>query len=85
MGNTGNSNNINSGSYRMVIIPEESIDTIREKLGKDFVWKQDDTTNQLMLMEKSKSGGSFSEGFGKDMPELAKEWYKGNLKNRWDD
>ena len=82
---TNSSSNIDHRNYRTVIIPLESVSTVKQKLGDEFTWRYDEQSNQAYLMEKSKVDTGFSTEFAKDLPEIAYEWYNGELVNKWDD
>ncbi|MFZ5351870.1 MAG: hypothetical protein ACOZCL_03985 [Bacillota bacterium] len=82
---TKSSVNINDTEFITVIIPEHSINAIKQKLGDDFIWKYDESSDHTFVVEKPKSDIRFDNEFGRDIPEIANEWYEGKLKNRWDD
>lgn len=53
--------------YKTIVIPEELVDTIKEKLGDEFIWDYDKKTNRLFLMKKPESYTDFLSGLGKEM------------------
>ena len=82
---TDRSINIDNSGYKTVVVPEASLDALKQKLGDDFVWGYDEKSNQLYLMEKAKADASFTAETGKDCPAIAHKWYNGELVNKWDD
>lgn len=59
--------NIGNNHYKVIIIPDELFDTIKEKLGDEFIWDYDKKTNRLFLMKKPESYTDFLSGLGKEM------------------
>ncbi len=53
--------------YKTIIIPEELVDIIKEKLGDEFIWDFDKNANRLFLMKKPESYTDFLTGLGKEM------------------
>lgn len=82
---TKNTVNIENTGYKTVVMPEGTLNNVKQRLGDEFVWKYDEKCNQLYLTEKSKNGGNFSAESGKNMQETAKEWYNGELADKWND
>ncbi|OPJ64020.1 hypothetical protein [Clostridium oryzae] len=78
--------NIDNKHYKMIIIPDELFDTIKEKLGDEFIWDYDKKTNRLFLMKKPESYTDFLSGLGKEMWESAGgEDYIKQEREKWDD
>ncbi|WP_234122423.1 hypothetical protein [Clostridium hydrogenum] len=59
--------NLDTNHYKTIIIPEELIDVIKEKLGDEFIWDYDKKSNSLFLMKKPKSYTDFLSGLGDEM------------------
>ena len=59
--------NLDNENYRIIIIPEELIDIIKEKLGDEFIWDYDKKTNSLFLMKRPESYTEYLSGLGKEM------------------
>jgi hypothetical protein len=57
----------NEQSYKILIIPADLVDTIKEKLGDEFIWEYDKQSNSLFLMKKPVSYTDFLAGLGKEM------------------
>ena len=58
---------IDNNHYKMIIIPDELFDIIKEKLGDEFIWDYDKKTNRLFLMKKPESYTDFLSGLEKEI------------------
>lgn len=58
---------LNDNEYKMLIIPAELVDIVKQKLGDEFIWDYDKKNNRLYLMKKPKSYTDFLSGLGKEM------------------
>lgn len=68
MSNGKNDLNISKNEkFRIVIIPADLLDTIKEKLGDEFIWDFDKDTHELFLMKKPVSYTDYLSGLGEDM------------------
>lgn len=63
-GHTGTSS---GDSYSVVLIPNEMLDYIKEKLGSDVLWIYDNESNELFLIRKPESYTDALTGLGEDM------------------
>lgn len=78
--------NIDNSHYKMIIIPDELFDTIKEKLGDEFIWDYDKKTNRLFLMKKPESYTDFLSGLGKEMWKgVGGADYISQERDKWDD
>jgi hypothetical protein len=59
--------NLDNKNYKTIIIPEELVDIIKEKLGAEFIWDYDKKNNTLFLMKKPESYTDFLAGLGSEM------------------
>lgn len=72
--------------YKTIVIPEELIDIIKEKLGEEFIWDYDKNTNRLFLMKKPESYTDFLSGLGKEMwQSVGGVDYISQERDQWDD
>lgn len=72
--------------YKVLIIPAELIDIIKEKLGDEFVWDYDKKTNQLFVMQRPESYTDFLTGLGKEMwDSVGGTEYIRRERDQWDD
>lgn len=53
--------------YKIIIIPSDILETIKAKLGDEFIWDYDKETQELFLMKKPDSYTDFLAGLGKEM------------------
>jgi hypothetical protein len=60
-------NTSNNSNYTILLIPADLVDTIKEKLGNEFIWDYDKKTNSLLLIKKPTSYTDFLTGLGKEM------------------
>jgi hypothetical protein len=60
-------NTANGNKYIILMIPADLVDTIKERLGDEFLWDYDKKTNSLLLMKKPTSYTDFLTGLGKEM------------------
>jgi len=58
---------LNNTHCKIIIIPEDLVDIIKEKLGDEFIWDYDKKTNRLFLMKRPESYTDFLSGLGKEM------------------
>ena len=58
---------LDNNNYKMLAIPSELVDIIKEKLGDEFIWDYDKKTNRMFIMKKPESYTDFLSGLGKDM------------------
>jgi hypothetical protein len=78
--------NLEKNHYKTIIIPEELLDIIKEKLGDEFIWDYDKKTNGLFLMKKPESYTDFLCGLGKEMWENAGgTTYIRQERDKWDE
>jgi hypothetical protein len=78
--------NIDNNHYKMIIIPDELFDTIKEKLGDEYIWDYDKKTNRLFLMKKPESYTDFLSGLGKEMwKSVGGVDYIRQERDQWDD
>lgn len=78
--------NIDNNHYKMIVIPDELLDTIKEKLGDEFIWDYDKKTNRLFLMKKPESYTDFLSGLGKEMWEsVGGADYIKQERDKWED
>ena len=78
--------NMDDSHYKMIIIPDELFDTIKEKLGDEFIWDYDKKSNRLFLMKKPESYTDFLSGLGKEMwKSVGGADYIRQERDKWDD
>jgi hypothetical protein len=78
--------NLDSKHYKTIIIPEELVDIIKEKLGDEFIWDYDKKANRLFLMKKPVSYTDFLSGLGKEMWEnVGGTDYVRQERDKWDE
>ncbi|WP_289142207.1 hypothetical protein [uncultured Brevibacillus sp.] len=53
--------------YKIVLIPAELLDIVKEKLGDEFIWDYDEKSQELFLMKRPESYTDFLSGLGKEM------------------
>ena len=53
--------------YKIIIIPSDILETVKAKLGDEFIWDYDSETQELFLMKKPDSYTNFLAGLGKEM------------------
>ena len=53
--------------YKIIIIPSDILETVKAKLGNEFIWDYDSETQELFLMKKPDSYTDFLAGLGKEM------------------
>lgn len=53
--------------YRVVLIPKDMVDFIKEKLGKDVLWVYDEDSKELTLIKRPDSYTEALSGLGEDM------------------
>lgn len=72
--------------YKVLVIPAELVDVIKEKLGDEFIWDYDKKTNRLFLMKKPESYTDFLSGLGKEMwDSVGGTDYIRQERDKWDD
>ena len=77
---------INNNDYKMLVIPAELVDIIKEKLGDEFIWDYDKKTNRLFIMKRPESYTDFLSGLGKDMwKSVGGTDYIRQERDEWDD
>jgi hypothetical protein len=82
----GAGNISNEQAYKILIIPAELVDTIKAKLGDEFIWDYDKQSNSLFLMKKPVSYTEFLSGLGKEMwDSVGGTQYIREERERWDD
>lgn len=72
--------------FKIVHIPAEIIDIVKEELGDEFIWDYDENTQELFLMKRPESYTEFLSGFGKGMwkSEGGEKYIRGE-RNSWND
>ena len=58
---------IKNDEYKVIKVPSELIDFIKEKLGDDVLWVYDDDTQELSLIKKPESFTEALSGLGAEM------------------
>ncbi|GAB6173068.1 hypothetical protein JCM15765_25460 [Paradesulfitobacterium aromaticivorans] len=53
--------------YRVVLIPKNMLDFIKEKLGNDVLWVYDEDSNELSLVKRPESYTEALSGLGEEM------------------
>ncbi len=53
--------------YRVVLIPKDMVDFIKEKLGKDVLWAYDEESKELTLIKRPDSYTEALSGLGEEM------------------
>lgn len=53
--------------YRVVLIPKDMLDFIKEKLGNDVLWVYDEDSNELSLVKRPESYTEALSGLGEKM------------------
>ena len=61
------SHSSNQDRYKIVLIPTELVDIVKEKLGNEFIWDYDEKTQELFLMKRPESYTDFLSGLGKEI------------------
>ncbi len=78
--------NINNTNFRTILVPEESIDAVRQKLGNEFTWNHDEKSNKLYLMHKNRGNTDFLTEYSEEIQaNTGFDDVPAQLKNRWDD
>jgi hypothetical protein len=82
-----NSKGTGSGdSYSVVLIPNEILGYIKEKLGNDVLWVYDDESGELFLIKRPESYTDALTGLGEDMWKSAGGVdYIRQERDKWDD
>ena len=77
---------INNNDYKILVIPVELVDIIKEKLGDEFIWDYDKKTNGFFIMKRPESYTDFLSGLGKDMwKSVGGTDYIRQERDEWDD
>lgn len=77
---------LNDNEYKMLIIPAELVDIVKQKLGDEFIWDYNKKNNRLYLMKKPKSYTDFLSGLGKEMwDSVGGTDYIRQERDKWDD
>jgi hypothetical protein len=72
--------------YKLLVVPAELVDMIKEKLGDEFIWDYEKKTNRLFLMKKPDSYTDFLSGLGKEMwDSVGGTEYISQEREKWDD
>lgn len=53
--------------YRVVLIPKDMVDYIKEKLGRDVLWVYDEESKELTLIKRPDSYTEALSGLGEEM------------------
>lgn len=64
---TGNTGTCSVNDYSVVLIPNEMLDYIKEKLGSDVLWLYDNESNELFLIKRPESYTDALTGLGENM------------------
>lgn len=62
-----NTGTYSGDNYSVVLIPNEMLDYIKEKLGSDVLWLYDNDSNELFLIKRPESYTDALTGLGEDM------------------
>ena len=54
-------------SFKTIIIQEDLIDIMKEKLGDEFIWDYDKKENRLFIMKRPESYTDYLTGLGEEM------------------
>lgn len=77
---------IDENKYQVLIIPAELVDTVKQKLGDEFIWDYDKKNNRLFLMKKPESYTDFLSGLGKEIwNSVGGTDYIRQERDKWDD
>ncbi|SDI01284.1 hypothetical protein [Desulfosporosinus hippei] len=72
--------------YRVVLIPKDMVDFIKEKLGKDVLWVYDEESKELTLIKRPDSYTEALSGLGEEMwKEVGGTEYIRRDREQWDD
>ena len=72
--------------YRVVLIPKDMVDFIKEKLGKDVLWVYDEESKELTLIKRPDSYTEALSGLGEEMwKEIGGTDYIRRDRDQWDD
>ncbi|GBF34049.1 hypothetical protein DCCM_3160 [Desulfocucumis palustris] len=73
-------------SYSVVLVPNEMLNYIKEKLGNEVLWVYDDDSNELFLVKRPESYTDALTGLGEDMWKNAGGVdYLKRERDEWDD
>ena len=72
--------------YRVVLIPKDMVDFIKEKLGKDVLWVYDEESKELTLIKRPDSYTEALSGLGEEMwKKVGGTDYIRRDRDQWDD
>lgn len=72
--------------YRVVLIPKDMVDFIKEKLGKDVLWVYDEESKELTLIKRPDSYTEALSGLGEEMwKKVGGTDYIRRDREQWDD
>jgi hypothetical protein len=72
--------------YRVVLIPKDMVDFIKEKLGNDVLWVYDEESKELTLIKRPDSYTEALSGLGEDMwKKIGGTDYIRRDRDQWDD
>ena len=72
--------------YRVVLIPKDMVEFIKEKLGRDVLWVYDEESKELTLIKRPDSYTEALSGLGEEMwKKVGGTDYIRRDRERWDD
>ncbi len=78
-------NSVNE-DYRVVLIPKDMVDFIKEKLGKEVLWAYDEESKELTLIKRPDSYTEALSGLGAEMwKKVGGTDYIRRDREQWDD
>lgn len=78
-------NSVNE-DYRVVLVPKDMLDFIKEKLGKEVLWVYDEESKELTLIKRPDSYTEALSGLGAEMWQKAGGTdYIRRDREQWDD
>lgn len=71
--------------YRVVLIPKDMLDFIKEKLGNEVLWVYDEDSNELSLVKRPESYTDALSGLGEEMwKQAGGAEYISRERDKWD-
>ena len=83
---TANNNGMVNSEYSVVLIPNEMLDFIKEKLGNEVLWVYDEDSNELFLIKRPDSFTEALSGLGEEMwKSVGGTEYIKRERDKWED
>ncbi|CDX02521.1 hypothetical protein DesLBE_5057 [Desulfitobacterium sp. LBE] len=73
------------GEYSVVLIPNDMIESLKEKFGNDVLWIYDEESQELTLIKKPQSYTDALSGLGAEMWKQGGTEFIRREREQWDD